>query len=204
MEVTALKTNKQKHSWVVRAGTLVSGFSHYSSKRLEKGSSSVELTIKPSHPSVIQPTCLPPHPAPLPTSYVLSAESDDGDQTLDTTEKRISLIHPTSAFEIPLSGDGKSKCAGGKTEAPSKAEAYGKARHGHPHFAVPASEDSETLPGLPRSPRSPGPRGARADFRLPLSAAAAGSARGLGAPLPTPGRPPRASRTLRGCSPGPR
>lgn len=46
-----------------------------------------------------------------------------------------------------------------------------------------------------------GAEGRRADFRLPLSAA--GSARGLGAPLPTPGRRPRASRTLRGCSPCP-
>lgn len=168
------------------------GFS-ISFPRDQRAAGVLSLTINQSHLPIVQSTCLLPFLGPF--SRILGK-----DQTLAVTEK--------SHLSIPLLplkslvGKRKSKCAGVNKSAVEGC-AYGKARHGHPHFAVQASE---TRRGKPASKviELARPGGARADFRLPLSAAAAAGSAGPGAPVPTPGGQPRASRTLRGCSPCPR
>lgn len=169
----------------------MSGFS-VSLPRDQRASRVLPLTINQSHLPIVQLT------RRLPLLGPFSRLLGRGPNPSPTAKSHLSIpfLPPKS-----LAGRRRKQVRRGKQKRRRRL----RLRKGTPWsspFRSPGKRDSERLPGLPRSPRAPGPRGARADFRLPLSAAAAaGSASGLGAPLPTPGRRPRASRTLRGCSP---
>lgn len=187
-----LKKKKNPQSWVARTTDPGVRFLHFFSKRPE-AAGVLSLTINQSHPPIVQSTCLLPFLGLF--SRILGK-----DQTLAVTEK----FHLSIPF-LPLKslvGKRKSKCAGVNRSAVEGC-AYGKARHGHPHFAVQASETRRGKPacqghrarqaeGRPR--RLPAP---------PLGGGGNGERRAGGA-CPTPGGQPRASRTLRGCSPRPR
>lgn len=125
------------------------------------------LTINPP----ASPSCTRVLPSPGPFGRTLGRGPNPRPPSKNLTDP------PQVCVRAPSRGEGESPCAAAAGEPSKAALTAGRARSSP--FRGPGRRDSARFTRRPRSPRSPGPRGARAGFRLPLSAAGrtAGSGR---------------------------